>query len=371
VPGHSEKAVIRAIEETMMMKTRIRLSRFLILGALLLLGCGPEEAGDGEARGIPVRTVNVFREEVSIPVHTSGKLALSAEARLSFKIGGIVGRIPVDEGEAVASGGLIAELKGDEINAQVAQARSGFEKAGRALERARRLYRDSVATLEQLQDAETGYEVAKAGLEIAEFNRTYSSIYAPSDGKVLKIFVEPNELVGPGMPVVLFGSSGKVWKVRAGVADRDVIRLSLGDSADVAFDAYPDRGFAARVVEIGEAADPLSGVYEVELALDDGGAKLVSGFVARVDIHPSMCEPMAVIPIEALVEADAEEGYVYVPDQTGRAAEKMAVTLGCILGDKVAVRSGLDDTDRVITDGAAYLTDRSAIRIVDEMPGAQ
>jgi RND family efflux transporter MFP subunit len=310
----------------------------------------------------------VVREAVAVPVHTSGKLASPSEATLSFKVGGLVGQILVNEGESVEAGHLLADLKGDEIDAQVAQAKSAFEKAERDLERVRRLYGDSVATLEQLQDAETGYEMAKAQLEIAEFNRTHSSIYAPADGKVLRRFVEPNELVGPGTPVLLFGSSGKEWTVRVGVADRDVIRLALGDSADVAFDAYPGRLFPARIVEIGEAAHPLSGAYEVELALGSGGVKLVSGFVARVDIYPSMCEPMAVVPIEALMEASGEVGYVYVPDESGEAVRKTAVTLGCLLGDRVAVRSGLEEGLRVVTAGAPYLTDKAAIRIVDDAP---
>jgi RND family efflux transporter MFP subunit len=358
-------------EEIGIMKRWLLKPGWLLLGALLLFGCVQEEAGNGEASGIPVRMADVVHEAVSVPIHTSGKLASSAEARLSFKIGGIVGRMPVDEGESIARGELIAELKGEEIDAQVTQARSGLEKARRDLGRVRRLYGDSVATLEQLEDAETGHDMAEAQLEIAEFNRAHSAIRAPADGRVLKRFVERNEIVGPGTPVVLFGSGGSTWTVRAGVTDRDIIRLELGDSAEVTFDAYPDRGFPARVVEIGEAADPMSGAYEVELALNDGGARLVSGFVARVDIYPSLCEPMAVIPIEALVEADAENGYVFVPDESGSAARKRSVALGCILGDRIAVRSGLDEVSLVITDGAAYLTDGAAIRRVSDMPGQE
>jgi multidrug efflux system membrane fusion protein len=342
---------------------------FLVTGVLLVFGCGSKEAGNDEDQGIPVRTAGIVREAVSVPIHTSGKLASSSEARLSFKVGGIIGRIPVDEGQSVGRGELLAEIKGEEIDAQVAQARSGFDKAKRDLERIRRLYQDSVATLEHLQDAETGLTVARAQLEIAEFNRTHASIYAPTEGKILKRFVEPNELVGPGTPVLLFGSNGGKWTVRAGIADRDVIRLELGDSAEVCFDAYPDMRFPARVVEIGKAADPLSGTYEVELALDDPGARLVSGFVAQVDIYPAMCQELFVVPIEALVEADGEKAYVYVPDESGKTARKRAVTLGCLIGEKVAIRAGLEHVQQVITEGAAYLTDKAAIRIVDDSAG--
>ncbi len=336
-----------------------------LLGGVLLGGCGGNGGEDGAEEGIPVRTARVDFEGVSVPVHTSGKLTSATEARLSFKVGGIIGSIPVDEGEAVTRGQLLASLKADEIDAQVTQARSGFEKAERDLKRARRLYADSVVTLEQLQDVETWFSVAKSQLKIAEFNQTYSSIYAPTDGKILRRFVEINEMVGPGAPVLFFGSGGSRWIVRVGISDRAVIRLALGDSASVTFDAYRDREFPAQVAEIGEAADPMSGAYEVELTLEDAGMKLVSGFVARVDIFPASCEPMHIVPIEALMEADGERGYIYVPDQAGAVAIKKAVVLGCLIGERVAIQSGLEGEDLVVTDGAAYLTDKAAIRIVD------
>jgi RND family efflux transporter MFP subunit len=353
-------------EELVMTRHGLSLLLLVAVAALVVCGCGRSKDEGGEEQGIPVKTAPVVFEEVSVPVHTSGKLTSVSEARLSFKVGGIVGEIPVDEGESVKKGRLLAALKADEIDARVNQARSAFENARRDLERARRLYADSVITLEQVQDAETGFDMARSQFEIAEFNQAYSSIYAPTDGRILKRFVESNELVGQGTPVFLFGSTGNQWTVRAGISDRDIIRLELGDSASASFDAYPGRHFPARVVEIGEAADPMSGAYEVELELSPGKTKLVSGFVARVDIYPAKCEPMYVVPIEALMEADGGRGYIYLPDESGRTAKKTAVTLGCLIGERVAIASGLEGADRVVTDGAAYLTDKASIRIVND-----
>jgi RND family efflux transporter MFP subunit len=342
--------------------------RWLMIAALagtyLLGGCGGNGDGRAGEQGIPVKTARVVFEEVSIPVHTSGKLMNSTEAMLSFKTGGILDSLPADEGEAVKMGQLLAALKTDEIDARVTQARSGFEKAERDLERARRLYADSVITLEQMQDVETGFSVAGSQLKIAKFNQAHSSIFAPTDGRILKRFVEINEMVGPGSPVLLFGSSEGQWTVRAGISDRDIIRLSLGDSATVDFDAYRGVDFPARVVEIGGTADPMSGAFEIELALDDRGMRLVSGFVARIDIFPASCSPMHTVPIEALTEADGDRGYVYVPDGSGTVSKK-AVAIECLIGGKVAVLSGLEGEGLVVTQGAAYLADKAAIRIVD------
>jgi RND family efflux transporter MFP subunit len=342
---------------------------FALAGIAVLGGCGGNGNGNDVDQGIPVVTARVGYEEVSIPVRTSGKLTSATEARLSFKTGGILGSVLADEGETVKRGQLLAALKSEEIDARVTQARSGFEKAERDMKRARRLYADSVITLEQMQDAETGFSVAESQLKIAEFNQVHSSISAPTDGRILKRFVEINELVGPGSPVFLFGSSVGRWTVRAGIADRDIIRLSLGDSAAVRFDAYRGLDFPARVVEIGEAADPMSGAFEIELSLDDRGMKLVSGFIARIDIFPTSCQPMHTVPIEALMEADGDRGYVYVPDgETGTVAKK-AIVLGCLIGEKAAVISGLEGESLVVTRGAAYLTDKAEIRIVEGPAG--
>jgi multidrug efflux system membrane fusion protein len=332
---------------------------------LTLVGCGSEDTRTEAQAATPVRTAAVTYEEMSVPVHTSGQLSSATETRLSFKVGGIVGSVLADEGESVEPGRLLAQIEPDEINAQVAQARSAYDKAERDLWRVRRLFQDSVATLEQLQDAETGFKVAGSQLEIAEFNQDHAVITAPSAGRILKRFVEANELVGPGTPVFLFGSTGEEWIVRAGVTDRDVIRLRLGDSATVRFDAYPDETFGAEVTEIAEAASPLSGAYEVELSLRPNQVKLVSGFVAGVDIHTSEMLAGHVIPIEALVEADGNSGYVFAPDASGKTVRKIPVKIAGIIGSRVAIKAGLDNVTDVVTDGAAYLTDGSHIQMVD------
>ena len=100
--------------------------------------------------------------EYLTPVRATGFLGTTKEMKLSFKTGGILIHIPVKEGQKVRRGDVLAELDLSEIRAQVNQARIGMEKAERDLTRAGNLYRDSVVTLEQYQNAESAYELAKA-----------------------------------------------------------------------------------------------------------------------------------------------------------------------------------------------------------------
>jgi RND family efflux transporter MFP subunit len=331
---------------------------------LMLAGCNTSEANSNAVETIVVRTAKVEQANIAQPIRATGILSGKAESKLSFKIGGIIDRIAVGEGQSVQQGQLLATLKLAEINAQVHQAQNAFDKAERDRQRMQNLYRDSIATLQQFQDATTGFEVAKAALEIAKFNQQYASIYAPANGKILKRFAEANELVSSGTPVLLMRNGQDGWVLKAGLADRDVVRVAIGDTARLTFDAYPNHFFSANVSEISGTAPPMTGTYEVELRVEPAeGATFLSGMIAKAEILPSKKSRVSLVPIEALVEADGLRGSVYTisPSHT---AKKAGVAVAFIYGNQAAIAAGLDGIDEVITDGAAYLSDGAAIKIV-------
>ena len=334
----------------------------LALLPLALSGCSRSRASAAPEREVvAVRLAPVTTERIARPVTATGTLGPKEEVTLSFKIGGVIGRILVDEGQAVRAGDTLAALDLSEIDAGVTRARSAAEKAERDLTRARRLYADSVATLEQTQNAETGFDVARAELETATFNRRYAVIVAPAAGVILGRSAEPGELVSPGAPILTLGSRSRGVVVRAALADRDVVRLRLGDRAEVRFDALPDHPLAGTVTEIAAAADPLTGTYRVEVTVPGSG--LSSGLVGQVEIRPAAARPMALVPIEAVLEADGSHATVFALSADGRRAQRRAVTIGFLAGDRVAVLAGLDGVRSVVTDGAAYLDDGAAVRV--------
>ena len=112
-------------------------------------------------------------------IKTSGQLTTNDETILGFKTSGIVSSILVKEGDFVKKGQLLATLDLREINALVSQARHGYEKAQRDFRRVQNLYRDSVVTLEQLQNAETGLAVAKEQLEAANLTEVFHPSMPP------------------------------------------------------------------------------------------------------------------------------------------------------------------------------------------------
>ncbi|MBK7633850.1 MAG: biotin/lipoyl-binding protein [Saprospiraceae bacterium] len=145
-----------------------------------------------------------------------------AEARPSFKTGGVIKKTYVKEGDIVSKGQLLATLEMQEINAQVQQAEEGLQKVLRDKNRVGNLYKDSVATLEQYQNVTSAYEVAKRTSEIAQFNRLYSEVRAPISGKIIKQIMYSGEITGPGNPIYAILGVGKSdWVIQAGLTDRD------------------------------------------------------------------------------------------------------------------------------------------------------
>ena len=330
---------------------------------LLLSGCRNDAVQKPKNEITRVKIVSITPEDLSISVHSSGILASEEEIKLSFKTGGIVAGINAEEGDKVKKGDILASLNLSEINANVDLASNGHEKALRDWTRAKSLYNDTVATLEQFQNATTALNVAKSNLEIARFNLIHSTIKAPSDGIVLKQLVRENEMVGAGYPVFLFGTMGKYWKVRSGLADRDVVRINPGDSAVVVFDAWPGIKFPAVVDLVSEMASPMTGTYETEMSLDGMGYRLASGFVAAVDIYPAKRQTFVLIPVGAITGADGKKGFIWSVSDSGSAI-KHSIEIASIRGSEAVIAGIPEDVTEIVAEGAAYLKEGMKVEIV-------
>ena len=348
------------------MKNLIYLGVLASVFALFLSSCSEQVDGQEIKTGIPVKLSPVGQATLSFPIHTSGVLANSAEMKLSFKTGGIIGIIKVREGKIVKKGQLLAQLKQNEISANVKQAKSGFDKSSRDYERVKKLYADNVATLEQLQNSETAMEVAKAYLEIARFNLRHSSIHAPVSGKILMQFGEENEMIGPGNPVFILGSIEKSWIIKAAIVDRDILKISDGDSTHIEFDAYPDRIFRGTVQTISGAAHPATGLFELEIRLHKTDIPLFSGFIGKIKIFPKKVEKYAVIPVSAISEGTRMEADVYAYDVRNGIAVKKRIKIAVLENELVYVSSGLESIAEVVSEGTPYLTDKAQIEIINE-----
>jgi len=295
------------------------------------------------------------------PVRSTGILSTRTEIKMSFKTGGIVQHIHVRDGQFVEKGTVLASLDLSEINARTSQASLAAEKAMRDFRRASNLYFDSVVTLETLQNARTALELAQSEEKIADFNLKHSRIVAPADGRVQKVLTENGEMIAPGQPALLFAATGNNWVVRTPLPDKDIVKFTPGDAANITIDAFPNDSFAASVLEVGSFADPFTGTFEVELLLENEHPGFRTGFVARVELYPSYVISGYWLPMTALHDLEERRGKIFVLD--GSRAVEREITTGPIYKEGIIVTGGLEGTDLVIAEGSAFLQDGQQVRI--------
>ncbi len=329
---------------------------------LLLNNCNDKNETKSEDEVVKVEYSIASPVSYAPVVRVAGKLSAEEELKLSFKTGGVLHYVGVKEGDAVKKGALLASLSLDEIQAQVTQAELALEKAERDFDRVQNLYRDSVVTLEQYQNAKTAVDLAKAQKRIATFNKSHSSIYAPTKGKVLKILQNENEIIAPGHPVFLFASTNTQWVIKTSLPDRDATRLLPGDSATVSFDAFPDREFEGYISSISPFADPFSGTFEGEISLLELPPQLFSGLIATIEIQPQKKLNLLEIPVDALLDGTNREATIY--KYSNKKAVKNVVQVYQITDTALLIKSGLSPGDTIITKGGGYITPASAIKLI-------
>ncbi len=364
-------------------------SRFLLVrvtrAALLLLpgltAC--RDAADPAATPappeIPVELATAVPQGAADVVVVTGRYAARDEVALAFKTGGVVARVLVDEGAVVRRGQRLAALDLREMDAVVAGARAAVDKAQRDAERLARLAADSVATRTQAQDAATALDAARAALAQAQVNREYGDLTAPEDGVIQQRLLAPGAMAAPGQPVLLLGGARRGAVVRAGLPDRDAVRVRVGDAATVRFAAVDGAPLTGRVLLVGRSADPRTGTYPVEVAVT-GAEALPLGLVGEVRIVPaappaagatrataSRREGSVAVPMAAVLEPDGDSATVLVmASPRDSVPQPRRVRLLGADGDAARL-AGVAPGTLVVARGAAYVTPGTVVRVV--VPG--
>lgn len=346
------------------MKKRIFFLPVILL--FFLLGCSsstPSETITPQVgQAIPVSLVPLQSSPLSTSITGSGTFSTKDETLLSFKLGGIVAKVLVEEGDAVKAGQIVASLDLTEIQAGVRQSKLAYEKALRDHQRAARLYTDSVATLEQFENSKTALEIAEQQLNTANFNLAQSQIRATKNGFVLKKFVNPGQLVGSGTPILqINGAASGAWVLKVTLSDQQWSSIQMGDQAELT-PAASSEWIPAKVTQKSQSADPVTGTYWVEVSPESTKEiSLASGMFGKARIQPSQTVQGWEVPFESILDANGESGFVFVVD--GQKAKKVKVQLGKITPNSIQVLSGLENYKSLIVSGSAYLSDGSTIQV--------
>jgi RND family efflux transporter MFP subunit len=349
-------------------KLNFRLIGFLLISLVVVAeACSNSEANTmlTENKGIPVKVAKLEKEKVSLPVHISGNISASKESRLSFKTGGIIESIYADEGDKVIRGQVLAKLNLKEIQEQVNQAAIGLEKAERDYERIFNLYSDTVATLEKFQNAKSALDIAKTNLNITEYNLKHSTIKAPTNGIILKKFFEENEIASTGNPIFYFASAEESWRLVVGVSDKDIVKLKIGDKATILTDAWSENELNCHVSKIANAPGQYTGLYEIELLIEDSELELKHGFFAKGEIYPLQNIDCFSLPINAIQEGIGKTVIFYSVDNDGCNALRQETQIVAMNHEKVFIpKDKFNDEMMVIVERQKELKHHDKIKII-------
>jgi len=258
------------------------LAVLLVVGGL---GWGLGWFGGGPA-GVSVDTETAETRTVTEVVTAFGRAQPEVEVTISPDVSGEIVELPVQEGDVVEQGDLLARLKPDDYRAQLeerearvaqqkanlARRRADSVQARQTFERKQQLYEKGVIPESEFENAQSTYRQAVAQLEAARFQvesaraslrdareqLQKTRLYAPMDGTVSKLTVEVGErVVGTrqraGTEMMNIAQLDRM-ELEVDVNENDVVNVAGEDSARVEFDAYSDRTFQGTVTEIANSA---------------------------------------------------------------------------------------------------------------------
>ncbi len=357
-----------------------RLGVAFLLGALLFPSCQEKEPAQEIIR--PVRYIEAT-PTMGVYVRTfSGVAQSGTESRLSFRVPGTVKAIPVRVGDEVRAGQLIAELdsydyelKLQQAEAALLQAKARARNADVNYERARTLYEKKSASKSELDSARMASEAANADVQVlarqAELARTqlsYTRIAAPLEGAIADVRSEINENIQPGMPIVLL-TSGSHIEVKISIPEILIAQIEEGKDAVVRFDAIPGKELKAAVTEVGIKSIGTATTFPVTLLLAQPDPDIRAGMTATAafQFKSDTDRESFLIPSQAVGE-DRQGRFVFlvtpVPEQEGiGVVRRRPVTIGEMTSAGLEILTGLTAGDLVVTAGIGYIRDGQRVKL--------
>lgn len=339
-----------------------------------IAGCGDEpEQAASEPR--PVRTVTVDRRESGVPVVLTGRVEAEDEASLAFRIPGRMIERPVNLGDRVEPGQILARLEPqNELNllrsarasltaaeAQLVQARNHFQRQQTLSDRgfaARAVFDEAQ---QQLATAESQVEAADAQLKHAQDQVSFTELKADAEGVVTAIGAEPGEVVATGRMVVrLARQDGRdaVFDVPAAVirsAPPDPeIQVSLADDSTVRA--------IGRVREISPQADPVTRTFQVRVGIahPPENMRLGATVIGRMNVASG---PVIELPASALTQYDRLPA-VWVVDPATSTVAMRNVELQRYDPGTIVISLGVDPGEIVVTAGVQALHPGQKVRLL-------
>ncbi|TDW60281.1 RND family efflux transporter MFP subunit [Oceanimonas baumannii] len=300
-----------------------------------------------------------------------GRVRAVQRAELAFNVPGRIIELPVQEGQRVEQGTLVARLDGENYQIRLNSAEAEYNKARTDYNRVNRIWQQSQAVARaEVDQKRTAMEVARANYLAAQKDMDDTRLRAPFNGVITRRQVENFSNVQAKQPVLSLQDTENL-EIVISVPER-VVRTAPKQLEGLAvFADRPEQPLPVRLKAFSAEADPQTQSYEAVLALDAGtDFTMLPGM--SVEVVPNAMEQAAAglitIPLRAVV-ADPDGGTsVWKVNPESSRVERQPVNLGAIQGENVEVSSGLDRGERIVTAGVSQLREGLKVRPMQSTP---
>jgi len=253
--------------------------------------------------GITYRTEPVTRGDVQRTVTATGTVNPVTTVQVGTQVSGTIKQLFADFNSRVRKGQLIAQIDPAFYETQMAQAQANADRADAALRDADRilnqnktLFARNLVAKNDFEAAVTGYDSAraqvaqaKAALQTAATNLSYTKIYSPVDGIVISRNVDVGQTVAASFQTpTLFTIAQDLTKmqINTNVAESDIGVVKVGQDVEFTVDAYPDTTFKGRVWQKRQAPITVQNVvtYDTVVQVNNGDLRLMPGMTANVAV---------------------------------------------------------------------------------------
>jgi RND family efflux transporter MFP subunit len=251
------------------------------------------------------------------------------------------------------------EIVQAKTNADLEAAKQDTLKAKAGLDYAKSNTAQSPAYKQGIAALKAAVAAEQAALASAKARRADTILKSPTDGYVTTRYMDPGSLANAGQPVLEIQFFRQIW-VSLSAPDDVSSRLSVGQEAQVTFDAFPGRVFLANIVQINPSADAQARQFVVRATLNNEQRLFRPGMFAHVKLVTADSGPVVTIPREALQE-DPTGQFVNVVDAENKVTRRV-VTCGVSDAQYLAVCQGLSAGEQVVTLSSFPLKDGQTVR---------
>ncbi|WP_051340673.1 efflux RND transporter periplasmic adaptor subunit [Azospirillum halopraeferens] len=366
-----------ATDHTAAHRRRMPVAALLLLLVPIACGPAPDTAGDAAPQPRPVRVATVQDDAAPEVRRFVGRVTTVQTVGLSFRVPGRLVELPVQEGQEVPRGGVIAALDPAPFERAVREAQVRLTAARQEFERRSTLRERGIASEQALEQAQTDLDLAAVALENARQDLEHTRLPAPFDAIIARRLVANHTDVQAGQEVV---RAQDVTEVRV-VADVPEALLATFRAQDVlsleAEFPFPERRrYPLAYREHATEPNAVTQTYRITFGMPRPEAGVIlpgmsATVVAVLDRWRGNGAAASVsVPPTALGTDPDGRFIVWVLDEDAGTVRARPVTVGTARADRVPVLSGLAPGERIVTAGVPYLQDGMPVRPLDGVPVA-